>query len=261
MNILRLFLTPSLSTTLTFVVIATLAFILLSASSIDVLYKQGQLLTGISLFFSGIGAISSLGFRVYDLQKETQDRKNKQHEAEDKLFENILVIIKSYKEVSSEDLKDIEKMVTPEFSDRMDVFLDRVPRITAQIDFRREIAKHLESETYDFRKLIVESTNETLDNLSQSHLEKLGLLTKSSRSSLYNDIRLYLRGWLKNSIEYNMPMPIDRVHQSYLDRKLYIDIVEHIRKHKIDRLNLKNDQQKAMVIEYLDILVKKLSLS
>jgi hypothetical protein len=146
-------------------------------------------------------------------------------------------------------------------ADRIDKLLSEAPQITSQIDFRRSIVRHFEKQSEDLKYLAVEVSNEILNRLGEERLKKRGLLEVQQRGPFYGDIYKYLIGWLKNSIEYDFPMPENRIVQNEEDRKLYIDTLENIRHNKIKDFGLTDERQENLVRRYLNILIEQLDNS
>ncbi|WP_215619686.1 hypothetical protein [Leptothoe kymatousa] len=226
-----------------------------------------------------LGVIIPLGFGMHD--KKIQQKQSALDSSEAKLndisiqlLNNITVIHLNSQEsllkgvnklgkgellkASALNANDIEAILPPQVSDRTDMLLSEASKIAEEIDFRRNIANHIEQNSEELKYLSVEAADSVLDELSPEHLQKLELKELDSRGSFYGDIYLYLRGWLKLSIEYDIPMPEGRIIQSHLDRKLYIDTLKYIRDQRVDAFKLEEEKPKSVVRKYLNILIEKL---
>lgn len=275
MNTTRVLAKPAYSVTLLLLVIGTLIFIIIAIPTLMLLHEQDQLLDGIGLFVSALALITPLGFSIYEMKQAELDKSEKNlDEIGVKYIQNLILISLTNQEsiLRSEhklelgqqlkatelDPEDIKAMIPPELSDRVDILLNGASQIAEHLDFRRSIAQHLEQNPEELKCLAVEAADEVLEKLSEARLKKLGIYEFDARGPFYGDIYIYLRGWLKSSIEYDMAMPEGRIHQSNVDRKLYIDTIKYIRDSKLDKFGFEDERQRNMVRRYLNILVDKL---
>lgn len=279
MDAIRLLSKPTYSVTLFILVIGTLAFFFIAIPSLMVLYEQGKVLEGLGLVMSTLGVVVPLGFGTHQLRADKSDRSLKQtnyilDNVSFKLMQNIIFLNLSIQEqvyrdnnipllenhLRASDLSDeeIKEMIPPSLEGKTELLLNEVRRVVEHVDLCRSVAKHLEASSERLKYLVVEAVDETLANLPVERLQRLGLQDLNARGDFYKDIYLYLRGWLKNSIEFDIPMPENRIVQSSLDRKLYLDTITLIREHKMEQFGLTDERQLSIVRRYLNILIDRL---
>lgn len=271
----RVPLESSFNFTLIFVLLSTLAFFGLAFPYLLSLNAEGKLLEGIGLILSGASFLLPLAFQIHDKkQAELEKSEQKGDEIGLQLMQNMMTLTLANQEAflrksnqlgmyemlkaADLDLATFVASVPPILADRADRFLSESYGIAEQIDFRRGIAQHLEQHEEDLKSLAVEAADDVLDQLSEERLKALGLYDLDARNPFIGDIYKYLRVWLKSSIEYDMPMPENRIAQNTLDRKLYLDVIRHIRDDKIEAFSLAEENQKKVVRKYLTILIERL---
>jgi len=265
----------SLNYTLIFVLIGTLAFFGFAFPYLLLLNEEGKLLEGIGLLLSGASFLLPLAFQIHDKkQAELEKSETKGDEIGLQLIQNMMTLTLATQEAflrksnqlgthemlraADLDSADFAASIPPVLADRADRLLSERYGIAEQIDFRRGVAQHLEQHEQDLKALAVEAADDVLDQLSEDRLKALRLYDLDARNPFFGDIFKYLRVWLKSSIEYDMPMPEDRITQNTLDRKLYLDVIKHIRDHKIEAFGLAEEAQRKVVRKYLTILVERL---
>lgn len=265
----------SLNLTLIFVLVSTLAFFGLAFPYLLSLNAEGKLLEGIGLILSGASFLLPLAFQIYGMKQAELDKSEKKSdEIGLQLIQNMMTLALSNQEallrqrnqlgmhemLKAADLDPaiVAASIPPILADRADRFLSESCGLAEQIDFRRGIAQHLEQHEEDLKALAVEAADDVLDQLSEDRLKALGLYDLEARNPFIGDIFKYLRVWLKSSIEYDMPMPENRIIQNTLDRKLYLDVIKHIRDNKIEAFGLAEEDQKRVVRKYLTTLVERL---
>lgn len=269
---------PSINITLLLIVVGTVGFVGFSLPYLTFLSTQGQLLEGIGLFISGLGVLVPLGFGVYELkQSALEQSERKQDELGIQIIQNNLIqtlnsqefILREQNQLGPHDhllasnfgSEEIRNMIPPILADRADALLSEASRITTQVDLLRSIVAHLEGNKEILKLIAVESSNETLSRLTEDRLKILNLNELKDRSSFYGDIFKYLMGWLKKSIEFDFPMPENRIVQTNLDRKLYLDTLSNIRDTKISKFGFSDERQENVVRRYLNILIDRLEAS
>jgi hypothetical protein len=269
---------PSFNLTLFLVLIGTASFIGLFLPLLTQLNAQGQFLEGVGLFISGLGVLAPIGFGVYQIQQiNLQQSEDKGNQVSIQIIENHLIqalhiqekILRienklgphEYLSASDFTTQQIKSAIPPIMADKTDKFLSEASRITNQIDFRRSVVRHFDKSSENLKYLAVEASNEVLNQLGEDKLKKRQLLEVEQRGPFYGDIYKYLMGWLKNSIEFDFPMPESRIDQKEEDRKLYIDTLENIRDNKIKDFGLTDERQESLVRRYLNILIERLSNS
>jgi hypothetical protein len=267
---------PSSNLTLLLVVIGTVAFVGFAFPYLNFLNSQGQLLEGLGLFLSGLGLLLPLGTTVYDIKQSALERsEGKLDDVSLQFMQNVLILALTNQEAllrESDKLgvhellkaseltsEQIRALIPPILMDRADILLSETLSVAEQIDFRRNIAQHLEKSSEELKYLAVEASDEILEQLSEEHLKRLSLYELEDRNPFIGEIYKYLRVWLKSSIEYDMPMPEEEIDQTALDRKLYIDTLKNIRDNKVDEFGLKEESQKQIIKKYLNILIMKLN--
>jgi hypothetical protein len=265
----------SLNFTLIFVLLSTLVFFGLAFPYLLSLNAEGKLLEGIGLILSGASFLLPLAFQIHDKkQAELEKSEQKGDEIGLQLMQNMMTLalanqeallkqsnqLGMYETLKATDLDPtiIAASIPPILADRADRLLSESYGIAEQIDFRRGIAQHLEQHEEDLKTLAVEAADDILNRLSEERLKALGLYDLDARNPFIGDIYKYLRVWLKTSIEYDMTMPENRIAQNTLDRKLYLDVIRHIRDDKIEAFSLAEENQKKVVRKYLTILIERL---
>jgi hypothetical protein len=262
---------PTYSITLSFLIICTLIFLSLSLPSLVELYHQDQIKDGITIITAVLSLFLTIGFGIYSQQQAALAKTDKKlTDVGSQLVGNNLVLIINKKEEISKikeqvdsneslDLSRHEHLKISQLSDaefleaipdqlrnRADFLLSEARQAAEDIDFHREVAHKLEANTDILRRLAVKASNQAIDKQDAKHLQELGLLERSSRGGFYMDIYVYLKGWLRLSIEFNTPMPVSEVSQSKADRKLYIDTFRWIRDNGIDRFGIDDERQKTL---------------
>lgn len=261
--------------TLFLVVIGTVAFVGFAFPYLNFLNSQGQLLEGLGLFLSGLGLLLPLGTTAYGIKQSALERsEGKLDDLSLHFMQNVVILALTnqesllrendklgvYELLKASELtsRQIRALIPPILMDRADMLLSETSSITEQIDFRRNIAQHLEKSSEELKYLAVEAADEILDKLNEEHLKRLNLYEPEDRNPFIGEIYIYLRVWLKSSIEYDMPMPEENIHQTALDRKLYIDTLKNIRDNKINKFDLKEESQEQIIRKYLNILIMRL---
>jgi hypothetical protein len=261
--------------TLFLVVIGTVVFVGFAFPYLNFLNGQGQLLEGLGLFLSGLGLLLPLGTTAYGIKQSELERSEGKLDDVSLQFMQYVVILaltnqeallrenkklEAHKLLKASELtsRQIRALIPPILMDRADILMIETPNVAEQIDFRRNIAQHLEKKSEELKYLAVEAADEILDKLNEEHLKRLNLYEPEDRNPFIGEIYKYLRVWLKSSIEYDMPMPEENIHQTALDRKLYIDTLENIRDNKIDKFGLKEEKQEQIIRKYLNILIVRL---
>lgn len=257
------------------VVIGTVAFVGFAFPYLNFLNSQGQLLEGLGLFLSGLGLLLPLGTTAYGIKQSALERsEGKLDDLSLHFMQNVVILALTnqesllrendklgvYELLKASELtsRQIRALIPPILMDRADMLLSETSSITEQIDFRRNIAQHLEKSSEELKYLAVEAADEILDKLNEEHLKRLNLYEPEDRNPFIGEIYIYLRVWLKSSIEYDMPMPEENIHQTALDRKLYIDTLKNIRDNKINKFDLKEESQEQIIRKYLNILIMRL---
>lgn len=279
MEAMRVLSKPAYSLTLFILVIGTLTFFFIAIPSLILLHNDGKLVEGLGVVMSALAVVGPLAFGIYQLKVDASEAALKQSESSREslrlqLIKNIIFINIGNEEEALKaknislpgdqlrvvDLSDeeIQKMISSELPDHPELVLSEARRIADHVDTCRSIAKHLVGVSEQLKFLAVEAADETLASLTIERLKRLGLEDYNARGNFYEDIYLYLRVWLKNSIEFDMPMPEDRIKQFSLDRKLYLDTVTLVRDSKIDQLGLTDERQINLVRRYLNILIDRL---
>ncbi|MBD1871889.1 hypothetical protein H6F75_00190 [Nodosilinea sp. FACHB-131] len=255
--------------------ISTLAFFGFALPYLMLLNAEGKLLEGIGLLLSGASFFLPLAFQIHDKKQAELEKSEKTgDEIGLQLMNNVITLALANQEAILRQSNQlgihqrlratelgpafINDSIPPILADRADRLLSQSYGIAEQIDFRRGIAQHLEQHEEDLKALAVEAADDVLDQLSEARLKALALYDLDARNPFIGDIFKYLRVWLKSSIEYDMSMPEDRITQNALDRKLYLDVIKHIRDHKIEAFGLADEAQKKVVRKYLTILVERL---
>jgi len=269
---------PSFNLTLVLVLVGTASFIGLSLPLLNQLNAQGQFLEGVGLFLGGLGVLAPIGFSIYQIQQDNlQKSDDKGNQVSLQIIQNHLIQslhieertlrmenkLGAHEYLSASDFttQQIKSAIPPVMADKTDKFLGEASRITSQIDFRRSIVYHFEKSSEDLKYLVVEASNEVLNQLGKDKLQKRQLIEVDQRGPFYGDIYKYLMGWLKNSIEFDFPMPEYCIDQKEEDRKLYIDTLKNIRDNKMKDFGLTNERQENLVRRYLNILIDRLSNS
>lgn len=280
MTLTRVLSKPTYSITLSFLIICTLFFLSLSLPSLVELHHQGQIKDGITIITGVLSLFLTIGFGIYSQQQAALVKADKKltDVGSQLVSNNLVLIINNKEEISrikeetgaSENLDpfrheylklsqlsdaDFLEAIPEQLRDRADFLLSEARQAAEDIDFHREIAHKLEANTDILRRLAVKASNQVIDKQDAKHLQDLGLLERSSRGDFYMDIYVYLKGWLRLSIEFNRPMPVSAVNRSKTDRKLYIDTFRWIRDNRIDGFGVDDERQKTVIRKYIEILL------
>ena len=266
---------PTYSITLLFLIISTLIFLSLTLPSLVELHSLGQTKDGITIITGVLSIFLTIGFGVYSQQQAALARTDKTlTSVGSQLVNNNLIVIVNNKETSLKiknqlrpdeylklsQLSDAEflEAIPQQLHDRADLLMAEARQAAENIDFHREVSHSLDANSEALRGIAVRASNHILDEQDEKRLKDLGLLERSSRGDFYMDIYVYLKGWLRLSIEYDKPMPVSEISQSKLDRKLYIDTIKWIKDSKVSDFGVGDERQNAVIRKYLSILVSQL---
>lgn len=232
----KLFWTPkrlSASFVLLLCVVALCAILLLDWVVNDV-QDEANKIAGLTLLISVISSSAGAVWTVLEKRNSAQiSLKNRQiSDSEDELLTTratklLLVLKRMDKSLSDED---IINLLTDSQREQAQDYLNKVRQIETYFSLCQEISLNLGAEQYDERlqEIAQTATDDFLDSKDKTYLESLNLTNKGeNRYPIYEDIYLYLKVWLKNSIEYDVCMPgiNHQVHQ----RSIYtsIDFIEN----------------------------------
>lgn len=198
---------------------------------------EANKIAGLTLLVTIISSSAGAIWTILEKKNSAQiSLKNRQiSDSEDELLKTrvtkLLSALKHMEKSLSDE--DIINLLTDSQKEQAQDYLNKVREIETYFSLCQEISLNLGADQYDDRlqEIAQTATDDFLDSKEKIYLESLNLTSEGeNRYPIYEDIYLYLKVWLQNSIEYDVCMPdIDRQIQQ---RNIYTSIIENIRSQK-----------------------------
>jgi len=258
----------SLSTVLIFLLcVVALCVALLLNWILNEVQDEANKIAALTLLVTIISSSSGAVWTILEKKNSAQiSLKNQQiSDSEDELLKTrVTKLLSALKRINkSLSDEDIINLLTDSQKEQAQDYLNKVREIETYFSLCQEVSLNLGADQYDDRlqEISQTATDEFLDSKDKTYLESLKLANEGeNRYPIYEDIYLYLKVWLQNSIEYDICMPdIGRqIHQ----KRIYISIIENIRGQRyLDMFPISGVESKDIIRKFLGVLIDMLEKS
>ncbi len=247
--------------------VVALCVVLLFDWVINDVQDEANKIAGLGLLATIVSSSAGAVWTVLEKRNGAQiTLKNRQiSDSEDELLKAQVTKLLSALKLMGKSLsdEDILNLLTDSQREQAQDYLNKVREIETYFSLCQEISLNLGSDQFDERlqEIAQTVTDDFLDSQDKIYLESLNLTNEgSNRHPLYEDIYLYLKVWLQNSIEYDVCMPdIDRQIQQ---RNIYTSIIETMRNQKyLDMFPVSGVECQDIIRKFLGVLTDMLEKS